>query len=348
MKVCEIPRRLVPRSRAYLIKKVEQAIIDDGWHVLHLPPKTGSPRRIQVYKGEESYRLRIYIWNMTHRGGETEPHELRIQITGIDRFEPEIGGKALILGWWDEIGVLAAFDFRKYAGRLGASPSIQIREEFLRRAYQDGFAPCDKGNKEIAIAVRPDFFVEYVRHSESLHGFGDSDTDFEILDTVSRDPDAIHDEDLAKVSQPRQVTVTSIRRYIRDNSFRNRVLTAYAFRCAACGILLEHGEAVHIIPASDDRSTDETSNGVALCVLHHVAFDRALIRLTEDYSVTVNDSAMQRLRDIRRNGGMDRFIRALRPLIILPPAVSDRPNTNCIRIGNEVRGWPTGTQALAL
>jgi putative restriction endonuclease len=340
----------MPRlTKSQLFEKVERAIADSGWNILYLPPKTGNLRRIQIYKGEESYRLRIYIWNMTHGGGRARPHdEFRIQITGIDRFEPEIGGKTLILGWWDEIGVLAAFDFRKHAGRLGASPSIQIREEFLRRAYQDGFAPCDKGNKEIAIAVRPDFFVEYVRHSESLHGFGDSDTDFEILDTVSRDPDAVNDEDLAKVSRPRQVTVASVRRRIRDNSFRNRVLTAYTFRCAACDLQLDLVEAAHIIPVSDERSTDETSNGVALCVLHHVAFDRALIRLSENYSVTVNDSEMQRLRDIRRGSGMDRFIRALRPLIILPPAVSDRPNINYIRIGNEVRGWPIGAQALAL
>lgn len=327
--------------KAHLFEKVERAITDSGWNILYLPPKTGNPRRIHTYKGEESYRLRIYIWNLTHGGGRARPHdEFRIQITGIDRFGAEIGGKTLILGWWDEVGVFAAFDFRKHAGALGASPSIQIREEFLRRAYSDGLAPCNKGNKEIAIAVRPDFLVEYIRHSESLHGFGDSDTDFEILDTVSRDPMAINDEDLAKVSQPRQVTVASVRRRLRDTSFRNRVLTAYAFRCAMCSLQLELVEAAHVIPISHEQSTDETSNGIALCILHHVAFDRALVGLGEDYSVAVNDSEMQHLRDTHRDGGMDRFIKALRPLILLPPAVNDRPNTNYIRIGNKVRGWP--------
>lgn len=328
-------------TKAHLFEKVEQAITDSGWNIIYLPSKVGNPRRIQIYKGEESYRLRIYIWNMTHGGGSARPRdEFRIQITGIDRFEAEAGGKTLILGWWDEVGVFAAFDFRKHARALGASPSIQIREEFLRRAYQDGLAPCNKGNKEIAIAVRPDFLVEYIRHSESLHGFGESDADFEILDTVSRDPQAVNDEDLARVSQPRRVTISSIRRHSRDTSFRNRVLTAYAFRCAMCGLQLDLVEAAHIIPVSHEQSTDETSNGVALCVLHHVAFDKALVGLGTDYSVSVNDSAMQRLRDIRRDSGMDRFIKTLRPLILLPPAMSDRPNTNYIRIGNEARGWP--------
>jgi len=331
----------MPRlTKSQLFEKVERAITDSGWSILYLPPQVGNFRRIHIYKGEESHRLRIYIWNMTHGGGRARPHdEFRIQITGIDRFEAEIGGKTLILGWWDEVGVFAAFDFRKHTGALGASPSMQIREEFLRRAYQDGLALCNKGNKEIAVAVRPDLFVEYVRQAESLHGFGDSETDFEILDAVTKDPQAINDEDLMKVSQPRQVTVASVRRRIRDNSFRNRVLTAYAFRCAACGLQLELVEAAHIIPVSDERSTDETSNGVALCVLHHVALDRALIGLGEDYSVAVNNSEVRRLRDIRRDDGMDRFVKALRPLILLPPAVSDRPNTNYIRVGNKVRRW---------
>ena len=328
-------------TKVQLFEKVERAIADSGWNILYLPPRTGHPRRIQIYRGEESYRLRIYIWNMTHGGGQARPRdEFRIQITGIDRFEPEVGGKTLILGWWDEAGVFAAFDFRRHAGKLGYSPSIQIREEFLRRAYSDGFAPCNKENKEIAIAIRPDFFVEYVRHSESLHGFIDSDTDFEILDAVSRDPNAVNDEDLAKVSRPRQVTVASVRRRSRDNSFRNRVLTAYAFRCAMCNLQLELVEAAHIVPVNDERSTDETSNGVALCVLHHIAFDRTLIGLGEDYSVIVNDAEMQRLQSIRRDGGMDRFIKALRPLILLPPSGTDRSNKDYIRIRNEVRGWP--------
>lgn len=332
----------MPRlAKAHLFEKVERAIANSGWSIIYLPPKTGTFRRIQVYRGEESYRLRIYIWNMTHGGGRARPHdEFRIQITGIDRFEPETGGKTLILGWWDEVGVFAAFDFSKHAGVLGASPSIQIREEFLRRAYRDGLAPCNKGNGEIAIAVRPDFLVEYIRLSESFHGFGDSESDFEILDSVSQDPQAVNDQDLARVSQPRRVTITSVRRRLRDNSFKNRVLTAYTYRCAMCSLQLELIEAAHIIPVTFEQSTDETSNGIALCVLHHAAFDHALIGLGEDYSININDSEIQRLRAIHRAGGVDRFVKALRPMILLPPSVSDRPNTNYIRIGNGARGWP--------
>jgi putative restriction endonuclease len=138
----------MPRlTKSQLFEKVERAIINAGWNILYLPPQTGNPRRIQIYKGDESYRLRIYIWNMTHGGGRARPHdESRIQITGVTRFEAEVGGKTLILGWWDEAGVFAAFDFHKHAGTLGYSPSIQIREEFLRRAYRDGLSPCDKGS----------------------------------------------------------------------------------------------------------------------------------------------------------------------------------------------------------
>jgi len=42
---------------------------------------------------------------------------------------------------------------------LGSSPSIQIREQYLRNAHINGFSPCNKGNEEIVIAFKPSFFI---------------------------------------------------------------------------------------------------------------------------------------------------------------------------------------------
>ncbi len=329
----------MPRlGKADLLDKVLNAIKICGWHSLLLSSR--HPFRLRIFRGSEAYTVKIYIWNLTHGGGVARPaDEYRIQITGIGRFEPDSEGKTLILGWWDEAEVFAGFDYRKHSGALGASPSIQIRERFLREAYERGFSPCDKGNREIAIAFRPDFFVEYMRCLEDLHDVGKVRTDFEALKAVSADPYAINDADLNAVTIVRKKAIASVLRSLRDRSFRERVLNSYAYRCAMCGIQLELVEAAHIVPVQAPGSTDETSNGLALCSLHHLAYDKALVTVADDYHVLVSSQEKGRLREIGHDEGMETFVASLRPLILLPPDVRDRPNVNYLRRGREIRAW---------
>lgn len=322
-----------------LLEKIVQAINDSGWNVLYTRNIDEHPFYLQIYRESESYKVRIYIWHLTHGGGRARPkNEYRIQITGVDHFEVSTDERTLILGWWKEAEVFAGFDVRKHLGRLGFSPSIQIREEFLREAYTNGFSPCDKGNKEIAIAFRPDFFVEYVRNLESLHDFGQAPEDLTILEQVAQNPE-INDEDIQIRDVARKATVVSVSRKLRDVSFRKRVLTAYAFKCAVCGIQLKLVEAAHIIPVSYENSTDETRNGLALCALHHKAYDQALIAVVEDYSVILNRNQTDEFKKLELDAGLAKFVKGLRPIILLPPAINDRPHIEYIKIANSVRGW---------
>lgn len=234
--------------------------------------------------------------------------------------------------------VFAGFDVRKHVGELGKSPSIQIREAYLRRAYMNGFSPCDKGNGELAIAFRPDFSVEYVRNLEALHDFGQYAEDAAVLDIVAEHPE-INDEEIQVTDSARRTTVISVRKRLRDAGFRARVLTAYSFHCAVCGVQLKLVDAAHIIPVQCENSTDETCNGIALCALHHRAYDQGLITLGEDYSVLLSDKRIAYLRRIEQAERLDDFRENLLPMILLPPSVSDRPHVEYIRIANQVRGW---------
>lgn len=331
----------MPRlDKRQLFEKVVQAIQACGWQFIQLSPANAHPFRLRIFRENEAYTVRIYIWNMTHGGGAARPtDEYRIQITGVSRFESEPAGKTLILGWWDEASVFAGFDYRKHSGRLGFSPSMQIRESFLHEAYEHGFSPCSKGNREIAIAFRPDFIIEYIRSLESLHDVGKSRTDFNVLAAVAADPSGVNDSDLENVTEQRRSAIASVRRALRDTSFKNRVLTCYSYRCAVCGLQLDLVEAAHIVPVAEPTSTDDTSNGVSLCALHHRAYDKALVAISDDYHILVSESEKGRLRTIGHDGGMDRFIAGLRPLILLPPAMADRPNVNYLRRGREIRKW---------
>jgi len=227
------------RHRKYdLLDIIVQSVNDCGWSVLYVGDISQHPFVLKIYSSEENHLLRIYIWNLTHGGGAARPKdEYRIQITGTDRFEQNAGEKTLILGWWGEVGVYAGFDCAKHTGKLGFSPSMQIREESLRKALINGFSPCDKGNNEIAIAFRPDFFVSYVQSSEQLHSFGVSQKDFKVLEEVSEQSPELNTERIQHISKQRQTTVIQLRKKLRDASFKARVLTAYGNRCAFSGII---------------------------------------------------------------------------------------------------------------
>lgn len=329
------------RHRKYdLLDIITQSISDSGWNVLYVSDISHHPFLLKIYNGEESYLLRIYVWNLTHGGGAARPKdEYRIQITGVDHFEQGIGEKTLILGWWAEVGVFAGFDYTKHTGKLGFSPSMQIREEFLRKALINGFSPCDKGNNEIAIAFRPDFFVSYVQSLEQLHGFGASKKDFKVLEEVSEQPLELNTELIQQVSKQRQTAVIQLSKKLRDASFKARVLTAYGHKCAFSGIQLKLVDAAHIVPVSSEKSTDETCNGIALSALYHRAYDKGLVTFNENYQIIVNTAEIKKLKEIGFDGGLDKFVKDLRPIINVPPAVSDRPNVTLIREANKLRGW---------
>ncbi len=238
-----------------------------------------------------------------------------------------------------KIGVFAGFDYTKHTRKLGFSPSMQIREEFLRRALIKGFSPCDKGNNEIAIAFRPDFFVGYVQCLEELHGFGSSKKDFKLLEEVSNQPLELNTELLQQVSKQRQTTVTQLSKKLRDASFKKRVLTAYRNKCSFSGMQLRLVDAAHILPVSHEKSTDDTSNGIALSALYHRAYDKGLVTFNDQYEIILNSTRLMHLKEIGFDGGIEEFRKNLRPIIGVPASVTDRPNLNFIKEANKLRGW---------
>ncbi len=329
------------KHRKYdLLDIIVQSINDSGWNVLYVGDISDHPFLLKIYNSDESYLVRIYIWNLTHGGGEMRPaDEYRIQITGVDHFEQNAGEKTLILGWWNEVGVFAGFDFNKHNGALGASPSIQIREDALGDALLNGFAPSVKENEEIAIAFRPDFFVSYVENLGDLHAFGTSQSDLKVLEEVASNPLEVNAKVIEQATVPRQTVLLQVAKKVRDASFKARVLNAYGNACAFSGTQLKLVDAAHILPVSAEGSTDDTANGIAISALYHRAYDRGLITFNEKYEVLFNAQKLSVLKEIALDGGVDAFLGSLRPIINVPPATNDRPHVGYIAQANEMRGW---------
>jgi len=82
----------------------------------------------------------------------------------------------------------------------------------------------------------------------------------------------------------------------RSMAFRSVVVEAYVHTCAVCGAHIRTPggrsavEAAHIVPFSVCRNNDPR-NGLALCPLHHWAFDAGMLAVTDAYEVKVHSYA---------------------------------------------------------
>lgn len=91
----------------------------------------------------------------------------------------------------------------------------------------------------------------------------------------------------------RAYLTASVRIRLHQRSFRERVLDAYRSTCAFCR--LRHRElldAAHIIPDSDPSGDPKITNGIALCKIHHAAFDALILGITPDYQIQVRRDVM--------------------------------------------------------
>lgn len=100
-------------------------------------------------------------------------------------------------------------------------------------------------------------------------------------------------DDLAEEARRTYVTA-AVRQRVHQRYFRVRVLKAYQQQCAICR--LRHTrllDAAHIIPDSDPDGAPVVSNGLALCKLHHAAFDRQFLGVRPDYVVDVREDILE-------------------------------------------------------
>jgi len=101
------------------------------------------------------------------------------------------------------------------------------------------------------------------------------------------------DEDLAAPTRRAYMTA-ALRVRVHQRAFRQRVLAAYHTQCALCR--LRHDElldAAHIDPDSSLEGEPVVSNGLALCKLHHAAFDRYFLTVRPDHVVEVRRAILE-------------------------------------------------------
>lgn len=103
-------------------------------------------------------------------------------------------------------------------------------------------------------------------------------------------PESLHQEILGAVGVDLESTIRSSR---RDSEFRRSVVAAWGHRCAFRGYAVQLDNADLGLEAAHIRwcqfgGPDTTDNGLSCCSIHHQAFDRGAITISNELKVLVS------------------------------------------------------------
>lgn len=134
---------------------------------------------------------------------------------------------------------------------------------------------------------------------------------------------------------------TLSKRKKRSEAFRRKVKENYNYSCAVCGRsrFTKKGnpevESAHIYPVEENGSNDPR-NGLALCKLHHWAFENGLFSITDEFSILVykklkdNPKGINHYKEITSFNGKK---------IRLPQSKTDYPHTIFLKQHRKMHGF---------
>jgi len=182
---------------------------------------------------------------------------------------------------------LKSFNYFVYSYR-GTNPNhrdnVGLRKVFeLKRplVYFHGIEPGKY------LAVWPVYIIDDDLSNLKFKVAVDEITAIEISPMVTKQ---IEDNTYAK----RSYLTSIVKVRLHQRSFREKVLSAYRSQCSFCR--LRHRElldAAHIIPDNLPESEPTVNNGLALCKLHHAAFDSFMLGVTPDYIIRVRNDILE-------------------------------------------------------
>ena len=128
------------------------------------------------------------------------------------------------------------------------------------------------------------------------------------------------------VDEARRAYVTRLTRHrLHQHLFSQRVLRAYRQSCSVCRLRRrELVDAAHILADTHPRGEPVVPNGLALCKLHHAAFDRHIIGIRPDHVLEVRRDILEDEDGPMLRHGLQELHRA--SLLVVPSRPDQRPN----------------------
>jgi putative restriction endonuclease len=123
----------------------------------------------------------------------------------------------------------------------------------------------------------------------------------------------------------RRYLVTETKRRLHQPLFAGQVMTAYRTACAVCA--LRHRElldAAHIVADADADGLPVVSNGLALCKIHHAAYDSNILGIRPDLVVEIRADLLDEVDGPMLRHGLQEHHG--HTLMTVPTRRADRPN----------------------
>jgi len=215
------------------------------------------------------------IWISNRARGIFRPRQMSRGVLSIKTTVPRAGRDSR----YDDIASEEGFFRYRLQGQdPKASDNVALREAFEDQTpliYFHGVAPA------VYQPIIPVFVSDWHPHELSVR----------VIPGEMREglrPMPLQGEDL------RSYAVIEVKRRLHQAHFRELVLKAYGGRCALTGLpekRLLH--AAHILPDRDQRGQPMVTNGIAMSVLHHTAYDQNLLGIDPDLKIHINRSLLE-------------------------------------------------------
>jgi hypothetical protein len=249
---------------------IDRLIELTGKVVTEIDPRDGWPGLIQIHLHDGNFPAAAHLGpiGLSHR--DRDDVERRFQNPGKGRpMSSPKGYLPILLGIWEQ-GAQPVLVGMEAEARLGRSTrqSLFIPLWLLEQAAASGWSEHHSTSGELIIGFHPALLPAYI---EARRG-GVNIESKQVAD-ISQASGFLADSEETAVERARR----GISALVRRAKFGKDVVTAYADRCAMCGINFGLVEGAHIYPVQAPSAPDAIWNGLALCGNHHAAFDRHLV-----------------------------------------------------------------------
>lgn len=301
------------------------------------------------HQGRTLKQIELYPYTVQGPGKNRHKDERRIQLENnrkraILHRVPPPGRTGLMLGLRNRDlngrpadPIIVAIPIGIY-GEVIARDSIQFRKQLIDEAELFGVAAFSKRvtvlgtpTRAIIMAMKPDifpFFLTQLADDFAAPQDWDPLSVSQVVEAARRyhsvPPELrIGAVDVSVIGTGVDAAlleraVREILRTVRDKRFTLEVRRAYGHRCCACDVQLELIEAAHIDPVEDLESVDLVENGLALCALHHLAYDSGLVLIAANGEIKVDENRVRHLSRMIRDGGLANFRKNLRSKLRYP------------------------------
>ena len=182
----------------------------------------------------------------------------------------------------DQVGLTGGLTYCYRGNNPDHPDNAGMREAMKRQVpliYLYGTAP---GRYE---PVFPAYIVADDPRNLTFAVMADEATSLDLAQAVARE---------GAVEVRRRYATVEVQRRLHQHVFHDRVLEAYHERCAVCE--LRHRElldAAHILKDSHPLGKPVIPNGLALCKLHHAAFDANIMGISPESVIDIREDILR-------------------------------------------------------